>query len=229
MTIFKVSKVPEQSKDVSALNKLVRVMLELAIADIKSQGVTPLIVETYRPQIRQNYLYCQGRTVAECVTKGINKAFAEAYCNPKAIKVTWTLNSVHKSRKAIDVVPQRIVDGKWKAIWNVNDPQTKIIIKIMQKYGFEAGAKWTTTPDSPHYQVKGTFSNVFSQKYNTIFVTKAVQTALNIKLNINLDVDGKWFGKTTDAVNAFRKSMGYKNIKNGQLGEIALRDLFSNL
>ena len=220
-----MTKLPERCSDLKELNKLVRVMLELAIADIKSQGVNPLVVETYRPQERQNYLYCQGRTIAEATAKGISSSFAKAYCNPKSGKVTWTLNSVHKGRKAVDVVPQRVVSGKMTAIWNTRDPQTQIIIKTMQKYGFEAGANWTTTPDSPHFQVKGDFTNVFDRSHNTVYVTKAIQTKLNERECNKLDVDGKWGGQTDDAVNRFRKCRGYKTAK-GQIGAVAFKDLF---
>lgn len=221
-----MAKLPERCNDVKELNKLVRVMLELAIADIKSQGVNPLIVETYRPQERQNYLYCQGRTIAEATAKGISTSFAKAYCNPKGGKVTWTLNSVHKSRKAVDVVPQRKVNGKMTAIWNTKDPQTQIIIKTMQKYGFEAGANWTTTPDSPHFQVKGEFTNIFDRSHNTVYVTKAIQTKLNERECNQLVVDGKWGGQTVAAVNRFRKCMNYKT-QLGQIGAVAFKDLFS--
>lgn len=220
-----MAKLPERCNDVKELNKLVRVMLEQAIADIKSQGVNPLVVETYRPQERQNYLYCQGRTIAEATAKGITTSFARAYCSPKAGKVTWTLNSVHKGRKAVDVVPQRKVNGKMTAIWNTKDPQTQIIIRTMQKYGFEAGANWTTTPDSPHFQVKGTFTNVFDRSHNTVYVAKAIQTRLNERECNKLDVDGKWGGQTDDAVNRFRKCRGYKTAK-GQVGAVAFKDLF---
>lgn len=209
-------------RDTAELNKLVKVMLELAIKDIKSQGVNPLIVETYRSQERQNFLYCQGRTIAEATAKGINNTFAKAYCSPKSGKVTWTLNSVHKSRKAVDIVPQR----NGKAIWNANDRETKIIIATMQKYGFEAGANWKSNPDSPHFQVKGDFENVFDAKHNTVFVTKAIQTQLNkLKCN-NLTVDGKWGPATTEAVNTFRKCQRYKTAL-GQLGAEALKTLFT--
>lgn len=197
-------------------------MLELAIEDIRKQGVNPLVIETYRPQERQNYLYCQGRTVAECVAKGINQAFATAYCNPKAGKVTWTLNSVHKSRKAVDVVPQRIVNGKMTAIWNTQDPQTQIIIRTMQKYGFEAGANWTSSPDSPHFQVKGEFTNLFDAKHNTVHVTKVIRTALGIKAT------GKWDSDTDASVIAFRKSQKYKSL-TAIIGADALRVLLSRL
>jgi peptidoglycan L-alanyl-D-glutamate endopeptidase CwlK len=221
-----MNKIPERNNDLQELNKLVKVMLELALEDIRSQGVNPLVVETYRPQERQNYLFCQGRTIAECTAKGINTAFATAYCSPKAGKVTWTLNSVHKSRKAVDVVPQRVVNGKLIAIWNTKDPQTQIIIKTMQKYGFEAGANWTTSPDSPHFQVKGDFTSVFDSKHSTPYVTNAMQTALNkLKCN-NLTIDGKWGPATTEAVNVFRKCQGYKTAL-GQIGVEAFKDLMT--
>lgn len=218
-----MNKIPERCSDINQLNKLVQIMLMLAIADIKSQGVNPLIVETYRPQERQNYLYCQGHTIAESVAKGISKAFAEAYCPAKIVEhPTKTVNSVHKSRKAVDVVPQRKINGKMTAIWNVNDPQTRIIIKTMQKYGFEAGANWKNFVDSPHYQVDGNFTGQFDAKHTTPYVTAAIQTALGIK------VDKLWGQKTTDAINDFRRSQGYKTAL-GQLGPDAFKTLLSRL
>jgi peptidoglycan L-alanyl-D-glutamate endopeptidase CwlK len=221
-----MNKLPERCSNLQELNKLVETMLELALEEIRSQGVNPLVVETYRPQERQNYLYCQGRTIAEATAKGINNTFATAYCSPKSGKVTWTLDSVHKSRKAVDVVPQRVVNGKMTAIWNTKDPQTQIIIKTMQKYGFESGANWTTSPDSPHFQVKGDFTSIFDAKHTTPYVTEAIQIALNkLKCN-NLTVDGKWGPATTEAVNVFRKCQGYKTAL-GQIGVEAFKALMS--
>ena len=223
---MKMAKVTEQCRDVRELNSLVETMLNLAIKDIVSQGVTPLIVETYRSQERQNYLYCQGRSISECTAKGINRQFAESYCTPKSKKVTWTLNSVHKSRKAVDVVPQRKVNGKMTAIWNANDKQTQIIIKTMQKYGFEAGANWTSNPDSPHFQIKGNFTTTFSSANNTPFITRAIQSKLNERECNKLVVDEKWGKATTDAINRFRECKGYGTV-NGKLGAVALKDLFA--
>ena len=199
----------DQCRDIKQLNPLVQVMLNLALADIRKQGVNPLVVETYRPQERQNYLYCQGRTIAECTAKGITTTFARAYCSPKANKVTWTLSSVHRSRKAVDVVPQRKVNGKMTAIWNTKDKQTQIIINTMAKYGFEPGANWKTNPDSPHFQVDGNFTDIFYKGHTTSFVTMAVQIALNKKIKAGLATDGIWGAKTTAAVNSFRKKMKY--------------------
>jgi peptidoglycan L-alanyl-D-glutamate endopeptidase CwlK len=222
-----MNKLPERCSDLQELNKLVRTMLELALEDIRYQGVNPLVVETYRPQERQNFLYCQGRTITECTAKGISKAFAEAYCSPKAGKVTWTLNSVHKSRKAIDVVPQRIVTGEMVAIWNTKDPQTQIIIKTMQKYGFEAGANWSSSPDSPHFQVKGNFTNVFNRNNTTSFITEAIQTMLKkIPCNVDIDIDRSWGDQTDEAINRFRRCMGYKTTL-GQIGAEAFKALMS--
>lgn len=213
-------------RDFNQLNGLVKVMLELALEDIKKQGVNPLVVETYRSQERQDYLYCQGRTVVECTAKGISRFFAEMHCNPKAAKVTWTLSSVHKNRKAVDVVPQRLMNNKMTAIWDAKDKETQIIIRTMQKYGFEAGANWATTPDSPHFQVTGNFDNIFERGNNNPYVTKAIQQALNSKINAKLVVDGKWGPATDNAVSDFRKKMKYKSHK-AMLGAAAFKDLFS--
>lgn len=212
-------------RDFNELNGIVKSMLELALADIRKQGVNPLVVETYRSQERQNYLFCQGRFITECTAKGINSSFAKAYCTPKTAKVTWTLNSVHKGRKAVDVVPQRDINGKMTAIWNTKDSQTQIIIKTMQKYGFEAGANWVTTPDSPHFQCTGNFTNIFEKGNNNPYVTRAIQQALNRKINTGLVVDGIWGPATDKAVSEFRKRMKYKSHKS-MIGAAAFRDLF---
>lgn len=218
-----MSKLVEQCRDIEKLNPLVQVMLNLALTDIKNQGVNPLIVETYRTAERQQYLYCQGRTVSECISAGINKSFAEMYSSPKAAKVTWTMNSIHIQKKAVDVVPQRIIENKLTAIWNSQDKQTKITINTMTKYGFEPGANWKSNPDSPHFQVNGNFIDIFYAGHTTPFITMAVQIALNSKINAELKLDGEWGAKTTAAVNIFRKTQKWE--QNGKLGAVALSKL----
>jgi peptidoglycan L-alanyl-D-glutamate endopeptidase CwlK len=200
-------------------------MLNLALDEIKGQGINPLVVETYRPVERQQYLYCQGRSIMECIAAGISKAFATAYSAPRAVKVTWTMNSIHIQHKAVDVVPQRVVDGNLTAIWNSQDKQTKAIVATMLKYGFEPGANWKTNKDSPHFQVKGDFTKTFYSGHTTFYVTMAVQIALNKKMGANLTTDGAWGAKTTAAVNTFRKKQGW--LQNGKLGAIALKKLLS--
>ena len=142
-------------RDIKLLNPLCQTLLNLALSEIIKNGVNPLIVETYRSQERQNYLYCKGRNVNECIVKGIKKTFAITYCTLSEGKKTWTLKSEHTKKNAVDLIPQR----NGKAIWNSNDADTKKIILIMQKYGFESGANWSTSPDSPHFQIKGVAIN----------------------------------------------------------------------
>jgi peptidoglycan LD-endopeptidase CwlK len=210
-------------RDIKELNPLVQVMLNLALEDIKSQGINPLVVETYRPLERQRYLYCQGRTIAECTAAGITKTFATAHSAPKAQKVTWTLNSIHIQRKAVDVVPQRKVSGKMTAIWDSRDKETKAIIATMLKYGFEPGANWKSNPDSPHFQASGSYDNLFYAGHTTYYVTMAVQIALNKQIGAGLVTDGIWGDKTTAAVNKFRVQNLW--IQNGKLGATALKKL----
>ena len=215
--------IKETCRDLNELNPLVKVMLELALIDIRKQGINPLVVETYRPAERQKYLYCQGRTLTECTAAGISKTFATAYSAPKAAKVTWTLNSIHIQRKAVDVVPQRKINGKMTAIWNSQDKETKAIINTMARYGFEPGANWSSNPDSPHFQVKGDFDTLLLQGHTTNYATMAVQIALNRKIGAGLATDGDWGPKTTAAVNKFRQANKWST--NGKLGATALRKL----
>ena len=126
---------------------------------LKKEGITPLVVETYRSKERQYFLYGQGRTEVECCKAGMPKTAAKHYARSGS-KVTWTLNSIHIQRCAVDVVPKR----NGKAIWNSADPETILIVKYMSAVGFEAGANWVNSPDSPHFQVKGITGKFFTKK-----------------------------------------------------------------
>lgn len=190
----------DQCRDTKELNPLCEILLNKALEEIKAEGINPLVIETYRSQARQNYLYSQGRTI------------------PGA-KVTWTLNSIHTKRNAVDVVPQRMVGGRMTAIWNANDKETKKIIAIMTKYSFEAGANWSSSPDSPHFQIKGVSdtSKSYSVDNTNVYITKMIQRLLGIT------VDGKWGNGTTNAVNKFRGKFGWK--KDGKVGVATLKKL----
>ena len=215
--------VTDQCRDAGKLNVLVQVMLAAALKEIKSAGVNPLVVETYRSKERQYYLYGQGRTATQCVAAGVPATKAKKYARLGMKQCTWTLNSIHIQKKAVDVIPMR----NGKAIWNAQDKDTKKIIEIMQKYGFEAGANWTKSPDSPHFQVKGDFSKVFSGGKTTIYVTRTVQRALKKFGFYYGDVDGIWGTGTTKAVNRFRKANGW--LQSGKLGKTGLKKLLGIL
>ena len=196
----------DQCRDIEELNPLCQILLNKALGDIKASGINPLIVETYRSQIRQNYLYSLGRSV-------------------KGTKVTWTQSSIHTQRNAADVVPQRKVEGKMTAIWNSNDKETKKVITVMQQYGFEAGANWSTSPDSPHFQIKYVSASAksYSLTNTNSYITKMIQKLLNEKINAKLTVDGKWGANTTKAVNKFRSQFGWK--EDGKVGVETLKKL----
>lgn len=186
---------PLQCRDVTKLNGVVRELLILALDEVRACGVAPLVVETLRTKERQYWLYGQGRTALQLMKKGISPKYAH-----KGQIVTQTLNSIHISGCAVDVVPMR----NGKAIWDANDKDTKKIVAIMGFYGFEAGANWKSFKDSPHFQIKLPYpkNNSVSQHNTTSFLTKAIQKKLGIK------ADGIWGFKTNEAVEKFRESIG---------------------
>lgn len=198
----------DQCRNISELNPLCQLLLNKALEEIKAAGINPLVVETYRSQVRQNYLYSIGRTAP-------------------GTKVTLTQTSIHTQRNAVDVAPQRKVEGKMTAIWNAKDKETVKIISIMTKYGFEAGANWSTSPDSPHFQIKGVSKTAksYSLTNTNSYITKMIQRLLNDKINAKLTVDGKWGNATTKAVNKFRAKQGWK--EDGKVGIETLKKLLA--
>ena len=186
---------PKQIRSTSQLNKVVEILLKLAIADCKVKGVTPLIVETVRTQERQYWLFGQGRTAEQLMKYHIPVKYAH-----KGNIVTQVTSSIHQLRCAVDVVPMR--DNK--AIWNANDKDTKILVYTMTQFGFEAGANWKNFKDSPHFQMKLPYPeyNSISQSNTTPYLTKAIQTRLGIK------ADGIWGRGTNEAVTFWRKDHG---------------------
>lgn len=186
---------PKQDRSTKKLNGVVRVLLNMALEEIKSQKVNPLVVETFRTEERQMWLYGQGRTAAQLKKKGVPAEYAH-----KGTIVTQTLNSIHKTGCAVDIVPVR----NGKAIWDSKDKDTKKIIDVMTKYGFEAGANWKSFPDSPHFQIKlehPEYSSI-SQSNTNPFITKLIQAKLG------LVVDGKWGPITDSAIVKWRKDNG---------------------
>lgn len=215
--------VTSSTRDINELNPLVQVMLNTALTKIKNKKITPLVVETYRPLERQYYLYGQGRSVSTCVGAGVPKKYAQKYARSGS-KVTWTLNSIHIKRCAVDLIPQR----NGKSIWDSNDSQTKQIISIMESVGFEAGANWSSSPDSPHFQVNGITVNgkCFTKSNNNKYVTKIIQKQLK-KAGFYKDykVDGGWGTATDNAIKKWKQSLGWK--VNKKIGTTALKKLLS--
>lgn len=74
-------------KDLAELDPKFRSQIEAALAEAAGDGLDPVVIETYRPQERQDELYAQGRT-------------------KPGNKVTWTRHSKHTLRLAADVCPR---------------------------------------------------------------------------------------------------------------------------
>lgn len=215
--------VQSSTRDIKELNPLVQVMLNAALSRIRGRKITPLVVETYRPLERQYYLYGQGRSAAACTGAGMPRKYAQKYARGGS-KVTWTLNSIHITRCAVDLIPQR----KGKAIWNSQDKDTKQIISIMESVGFEAGANWSSSPDSPHFQVKGITERgkYFTKSNNNKYVTKVIQKQLKkAGFYNNYAIDGSWGTATDNAIKKWKKSLSWK--VNKKIGNKALKKLLS--
>lgn len=215
--------VKSSCRDINKLNPIVQVMLREALERIKEKGINPLVTETYRPKQRQYYLYGQGRTQSQCIGAGMPKKYAKEYANPNGKRVTWTLNSIHIKKCAVDLIPQRKVNGVMKPIYNASDKETKKIIAIMEKVGFEAGANWTNSPDSPHFQVDGISGKVLKKSNTTKYITKMVQRQLKKIGFYDYEVDGKWDKATNKAIKKWKKHMGWT--ANASLGLKALETL----
>ena len=80
----------------SYLHKRIRNILNR----MRARGFDPQVWETYRTQERQWYLYGKGRTAAQ-----LKKAHVDVkYAQPSLAVVTKTLESLHRKRKAADIV-----------------------------------------------------------------------------------------------------------------------------
>ena len=114
-------------RELNQLDDDFRVILEPALAEAREAGLDPLVIETYRPQARQDELYAQGRAT------------------PGKI-VTWTRNSKHTTRLAADVCPR--VNGFID--WNRRD-LFDAWGAIAEKHGLVWGGRFKNY-DGPHVQ-----------------------------------------------------------------------------
>lgn len=115
----------ERISDLNELHPLVKEQAELLLQLCKSNGLNVKIIETYRTQDRQDYLYAQGRT------------------RPGNI-VTWTRNSNHTSRKAFDLIQNKIGD-------EYNHSFLVKVGKLAKEVGLDWGGDWQQQ-DMPHFE-----------------------------------------------------------------------------
>lgn len=114
-------------RDISALSPVAQRACRAFLRECEKEGLPVLITETYRSQVRQDYLYAQGRTRAGKV-------------------VTWTRNSRHTGRMAWDICKnvkgQEYADAAFFAACG----------RIAKRLGITWGGTWDT-PDKPHFEV----------------------------------------------------------------------------
>ena len=102
--------------------------------------------------------YGKGRTIAQCVAKGV----PAQYANPKATKVTWLNNpfaSKHVSGKAVDLVPYPV---DWNDLKKF-DVIAQAMLQASKDLGIAIrwGADWDNDgkprergeSDSPHFEI----------------------------------------------------------------------------
>ena len=114
-------------RDISALSPVAQRACRAFLRECEKEGLPVLITETYRSQVRQDYLYAQGRTRAGKF-------------------VTWTRNSRHTGRMAWDICKnvkgQEYADAAFFAKCGA----------IAKRLGITWGGTWDT-PDKPHFEV----------------------------------------------------------------------------
>lgn len=102
---------PAINNDISSLDPQFRKKFDLWRKEVITKYPNAVVFETKRSQLRQDWLYAQGRT------------------RPWKI-VTWTKNSNHKEWKAVDIVFRN--NWKLERAWPYND-----LIVMAKKYGIK--------------------------------------------------------------------------------------------
>jgi hypothetical protein len=136
----------------------VRQYFEDFISKLEQRGFRYSVVETLRTQAVQAAYYAQGRKPLAEINELRKKAglYLLGEAEGKQI-VTKTMNSVHLTGKATDIVP--VVDGKIP--WNITTDNAELwrtFGAMGQEAGLEWGGSWTPLDrfgigwDAPHYQ-----------------------------------------------------------------------------
>ena len=117
-----------------------------------------MVLEGVRTRQQCMVNYGKGRTIAQCVAKGV----PAQYANPNAAKVTWLNNpfaSKHCDGKAVDLVPYPVDWGDLKKF----DAIAQAMLQASKELGIAIrwGADWDGDgkprergeSDSPHFEI----------------------------------------------------------------------------
>jgi hypothetical protein len=83
-------KEPPRQKDITLLKPIMQQKVKQILSHLTSLGYDPIVFESLRTQVRQNYLYSIGRTILK---------------NRKP--VTWTFKSKHREGMAVDIISKK--------------------------------------------------------------------------------------------------------------------------
>lgn len=133
------------------LQRVVKRAIELSKQDF-------MVLEGVRTRQQCMTNYGKGRTIAQCVAKGV----PAQYANPNAAKVTWLNNpfaSKHVSGKAVDLVPYPV---DWNDLKKF-DVIAQAMLQASKELGIPIrwGADWDADgkprergeSDSPHFEI----------------------------------------------------------------------------
>lgn len=130
------------SRNIDDLDPEAREVCLRHIAACHARGIEIIVTSTYRDYESQESLYAIGRTIDKGTRRPVTNARAG--------------HSWHNFKCAWDVVP--IVHGK--PVWNDKDPIWQEVVICGESAGAEAGAKWTSFPDLPHFQLRPTIEGL---------------------------------------------------------------------
>jgi peptidoglycan L-alanyl-D-glutamate endopeptidase CwlK len=139
----------------------VRKYFEGFIKKLDNQGLRYSVLETLRAKEVQEAYYAQGRRPLEEIN-GLRKKAGLYLLGAEEGKriVTKTMESVHLTGKAADIVP--VIDGKIP--WNITAENAELWLtfgRLGQEAGLEWGGTWNPLDrfgigwDAPHYQHLG--------------------------------------------------------------------------
>ncbi len=152
-----MTSVTQTCRDLSELTASAQTACRLLFQECFKAGIVDIfITETYRSQVRQNYLYEQGRT------------------RPGQV-VTWTRNSNHTSRRAWDIAvapPRNLYD---------NSTLSKVGA-IAKKLGIEWGGYWKAGKyDAPHFEIPTTWKIPAGYKFEGQVIVP-ISSAVRVQL-----------------------------------------------
>jgi hypothetical protein len=150
------------NRDPSQWHPLVRLRWPPLLDRLERDGFQMFVNEGYRPELRQQWLWAQGRSAPECSNKGIPPAFARpglivtnassARLSAHGVTEKNDLDETMPAAAALDVVPVG-TDGK---PWTADDPWDAWLATLAV-YGAEVGLIHFTSrgkiTDTPHLQL----------------------------------------------------------------------------